>query len=161
MRTSFEFQSNLFTFAKDAAEKEDRPEILSETVHNLVKSSDTGSLWMIDNESGLLDAYNLLYPEERDSRSSTKAARFQKMHTDTLQTLCVFRRSTVDKVFSLYKQGDMAVTLLEDLVTRNEPVFKEMILQIQNKDRAWRKYFHLRIEEVWTWMKQCQERARN
>lgn len=147
---------------QDAAEREKRPEILSETVHNLVKSSDTGSLWMIDNESGMLDAYNLLYPEpeERDSRSRTEAVRFQRMHSDMLQTLCVFRRSTVNKVFSLYRQGD-AVTLLEDLVTRNEPVFKEMIgfLHIQKKDRAWRKYFHQRVEEVWTWMKQCQESA--
>ena len=153
----------MFSFAQDASEREKRPEILSETVHNLVKSSDTGSLWMIDNESGLLDAYNLLYPEpeDRDSRSRTEAVRFQRMHSDMLQTLCVFRRSTVNKVFSLYRQGD-AVTLLEDLVTRNEPVFKEMIgfLHIQKKDRAWRKYFHQRVEEVWTWMKQCQESAR-
>lgn len=146
---------------QDAAEKEKRPEILSETVHNLVRSSDTGSLWMIDNESGLLDAYNLLYPEARDSRSRTEAERFQRMHSDMLQTLCVFRRSTVNKVFSLYKHGD-AVTLMENLVTRNEPVFKEMMgyLQIQNKDRAWRRHFHQRVEEVWTWMKQCQESAR-
>ena len=66
----------------------------------------------------------------------------------------------MDKVFSLYKEGDMAVTSLEDLITRNEPMFKEMILKIQNKDMAWRKHFHQRIEEVWTWMKQCQENAR-
>ena len=146
---------------QDAAEREERPEILSETVHNLVRSRDTGSLWMIDNESGLLDAYSLLYPEARDSRSRTEAARFQRMHSDMLQTSCVFRRSTVNKVFSLYKHGD-AVTLLDDLVTRNEPLFKEMIgyLQIKNKDIAWRKHFHHRVEEVWTWMKQCQESAR-
>ena len=151
----------MFPFSQDAAEREERPEILSETVHNLVRSTDTGSLWMIDNESGLLDAYNLLYPEARDSRSRREAARFQRMHSDMLQTLCVFRRSTVNKVFSLYKHGD-AVTLLEDLVTKNEPVFKEMMgyLQIQDKDRAWRKHFHQRVEEVWTWMKQCQESAR-
>ena len=114
-------QTNICSFknlelALNSNHTENRPEILSETVHNLLKSSDTSSLWMIDNESGLLDAYNLL-----DSRSSAKSARFQRMHSDTLQTLCVFRRSSGDKVFSLYKHGDMAVTLLEDLVTRNDP----------------------------------------
>jgi len=144
---------------QDGAEKENRPEILSETVHNVVRSTATGSLWMIDNESGLLDAYNLLYPQSADSWMKKEAARFLRMHKDMLQTLCVFRRSTVNKVFSLYKQGD-AVSLLSQFVSRNEPYFKEMMGYLQGQDKAWRKHFQERVEEVWTWMKQCQESVR-
>ena len=51
--------SFLFVF-QDAAEKEDKPSILKETIHNLALSEDTGSLWYIDNESSFLDAYSLL-----------------------------------------------------------------------------------------------------
>ena len=50
---------------QDAAEKEGRPEILSETVHNLAKSRRTGAIWLIDNESGMIDAYDLLYPDPK------------------------------------------------------------------------------------------------
>ena len=114
---------------------------------------------MIDNESGLLDAYNLLYPQSADSWMKKEAARFLRMHKDMLQTLCVFRRSTVNKVFSLYKQGD-AVSLLSQFVSRNEPYFKEMMGYLQGQDKAWRKHFQERVEEVWTWMKQCQESVR-
>ena len=43
---------------QDAAEKENRPEVLSENVLNLDK---TQKLSLIDNEFGILDAYSLLY----------------------------------------------------------------------------------------------------
>ena len=88
-----------------------------------------------------------------------EAARFLRMHRDMLQTLCVFRRSTVNKVFSLYKQRD-AVSLLSQFVSRNEPYFMEMMGYLLGQDKAWRKHFQERVEEVWTWMKQCQESVR-
>ena len=109
---------------------------------------------MIDNERGVLDAYNLLYPT--DSSQEREASIVNKMHSDMLQTMCVFRRQTVRRVFSLYKHGD-AVSLLQEFVTRNEPYFKEMLGYLQGQDKAWRKHFQERVEEVWTWMKQCQE----
>ena len=37
---------------QDAAEKEQRPSLLSETVHNLARDKETGGLWLLDNESG-------------------------------------------------------------------------------------------------------------
>ena len=41
---------------QDSAEKEDKPAILRETIHNLALSEETGSLWFLDNESSFLDA---------------------------------------------------------------------------------------------------------
>ena len=142
--------------ARHEAERENKPELLQEPVHNLVKSSQTGSLWMIDNEKGLLDAYNLLYP--KDPAQEKEGSRLRKMHTDMLQTMCVFRRQTFKRVFSLYKHDD-GVSLLLEFVTRNEPYFKEMLGYLQGKDKAWRQHFQERVEEVWSWMKQCQERG--
>ena len=82
----FKYFLNIFRqiWFQDTAEKEGQPEILSETVHNLAKSSQTGfyiisiitilimitsstssgGLWLLDNESGLFDAYTLLFPSQ-------------------------------------------------------------------------------------------------
>merc|ERR1712080_593895 len=61
----------------------DRPEVLSETIHNLAKSSQTDGLWLLDNESGLLDAYALLYPSpEKGLDAEREAIRFRAMQTD-------------------------------------------------------------------------------
>merc|ERR1712080_514977 len=51
---------------QDAADKESKPEIMSENIHNVVKD-DGGKLWFIDNESGLVDAYKMMY-EDRSQR---------------------------------------------------------------------------------------------
>jgi len=144
---------------QDAAEKENRPEILSETVHNLAKSTRTGSLWLIDNESGMLDAYNLLYPQFEDSEAKKEGNRFKNMQRDMLQTTCIFKRSTVDKIFGLYKNGD-TVSLLNDFINRNEPFYGELLRSIPGQDSAFRKHFQERVVEVWTWMKQCQENVK-
>ena len=146
-------------FFQDAAEKEKRPEILSETVHNLAKSTRTGSLWLIDNESGMLDAYNLLYPQFEDSEAKKEGNRFKNMQRDMLQTTCIFKRSTVDKIFGLYKNGD-TVSLLNDFINRNEPFYGELLRSIPGQDSAFRKHFQERVVEVWTWMKQCQENVK-
>ena len=139
---------------QDAVQREGRPEILSERVPNLLTSKTTGRLWMIDNEAGILDGYSLLYPTDREMEG--EAERFQQMHRDLLHTLCVFKRSTVAAVFALYKSGD-AASLLEQLIARNEPLYQEMISHLPGGQQAWRPHFHQRIEEVWVWMKQCQE----
>jgi len=144
---------------QDAAEKENRPEILSETVHNLAKSTRTGSLWLIDNESGMLDSYNLLYPQFEDSEAKKEGNRFKNMQRDMLQTTCIFKRSTVDKIFGLYKNGD-TVSLLNDFINRNEPFYEELLRSIPGQDSAFRKHFQERVVEVWTWMKQCQENVK-
>jgi len=144
---------------QDAAEKENHPEVLSETVHNLAKSTRTGSLWLIDNESGMLDAYSLLYPQFVDNEAKKEANRFKTMHQDMLQTTCIFKRSTVDKIFGLYKNGD-TVSVLNDFISRSEPFYEELLRSIPGQDAAYKEHFQERVEEVWTWMKQCQENVK-
>jgi len=146
---------------QDTAEKEERPEILSETVHNLAKSSQTGGLWLLDNESGLLDAYSLLFPSrEMGPAAQKEALRFRAMQTDLLQTTCIFRRQTVDRVFNLYKAGD-AAELLDAFVGKAEPLYRDLVQALPEiQQDAWREHFQERVEEVWTWMKQCQEDVR-
>jgi len=146
---------------QDTAEKEGQPEILSETVHNLAKSSQTGGLWLLDNESGLFDAYTLLFPsQEMGPAAQNEALRFRAMQTDLLQTTCIFRRQTVDRVFNLYKAGD-AAGLLDAFLSRAEPLYRELLEALpRTQQDAWRENFQGRVEEVWTWMKQCQEDVR-
>jgi len=146
---------------QDTAEKEGQPKILSETVHNLAKSSQTGGLWLLDNESGLLDAYTLLYPStDMGPAAENEAMRFRAMQTDLLQTTCIFRRQTVDRVFNLYKAGD-AAELLDAFVSRAEPLYRDLVEALPRiQQDAWREHFQERVEEVWTWMKQCQEDVR-
>jgi hypothetical protein len=50
-RTTLKFS---FLFSQDGADKEKRPAIMRETIHNLALSATTGSLWLIDNESAFL-----------------------------------------------------------------------------------------------------------
>ena len=107
----------------------------------------------------MLDAYNLLYPQFVDSEATKEANRFKNMHQDMLQTTCIFKRSTVDKIFGLYKNGD-TVSLLNDFINRNEPFYGELPRSIPGQDSAYRKHFQERVEEVWTWMKQCQENVK-
>ena len=139
---------------QDAAQREGQPEILSERVHNLLTSRATGRLWMIDNEAGLLDGYSLLYPAS--DQMAGEAERFQEMHRDLLHTLCIFKRSTVAAVFALYKSGD-AASLLDQFIARNEPLYREVYTQLPGGQKVWKQHFQQRIEEVWIWMKQCQE----
>lgn len=72
---------------QDGADKEGRPSVLRETVHNLAVSEETGSLWLLDNESAFLSAYSLLYAE--DPRGN--GARFRGFHRRMLRTMCIFR----------------------------------------------------------------------
>merc|ERR1719219_1522106 len=105
---------------QDGAEKEDKPSILRETIHNLALSEDTGSLWFLDNESSFLDAYSLLYdPGNNDNN------RFQKFHKQMLESMCIFRRKTVHRLFALKQSLDSAQLLLE-FVHVNEPLFSKL-----------------------------------
>ncbi|XP_055946623.1 four-jointed box protein 1-like [Argiope bruennichi] len=101
---------------QDAADKEKKPSIMQETIHNLVRSKIDGGLWLIDNESGLLDSYSLLYgPAGQDGR-------FLAFHQQMLNSTCLFRRSTIERVRWLHQTGQAGRILL-DLVTQLEPLF--------------------------------------
>ena len=140
----------LFVF-QDAAEKEDKPSILKETIHNLALSEDTGSLWYIDNESSFLDAYSLLYDDE-----NTNGVRFKKFHKEMLKSSCVFRKKTINRLFAMKKSLDPAQLLLE-FVNVNEPLFQNLP-QIHSNS-IFRQHFSQRIQEVWNWVQECQLRV--
>jgi len=136
---------------QDAAEKEDKPSILKETIHNLALSEDTGSLWYIDNESSFLDAYSLLYDDE-----NTNGVRFKKFHKEMLKSSCVFRKKTINRLFAMKKSLDPAQLLLE-FVNVNEPLFQNLP-QIHSNS-IFRQHFSQRIQEVWNWVQECQLRV--
>ena len=62
-----------------------------------ISSEETQSLWLIDNESAFLSAYSLIYGE---------------FHRRLLETNCVFRRKTIQRLFALVKSPDPSQLLL-------------------------------------------------
>eukprot|EP00095_Tigriopus_kingsejongensis_P010430 maker-scaffold294_size218657-snap-gene-0.16 protein:Tk10430 transcript:maker-scaffold294_size218657-snap-gene-0.16-mRNA-1 annotation:"hypothetical protein LOTGIDRAFT_238416" len=134
-------------YDRDAAEKLKRPGILKETIRNLAKSAATGSLWMIDNESALLAGYGVLHMQ-KDQRM---ARYLDKM----LRSNCIFRRSTLQRLFALHKSSHPAELLIE-FTQQNEPLFKDLP-QI-HKNSIFVRHFSQRIEKVWEWIRQCQSK---
>ena len=143
----FDYLILFFLIFQDAAEKEDKPAILKETIHNLAMSETTGSLWFIDNESAFLDAYSLLYDE------TANGSKFQRFHKKMLQTMCVFRKKTIHRLFALKQSMDPAQLLLE-FVAMNEPLFEK--LPKIHPNSVFREHFSQRINEVWSWIQECQ-----
>ena len=67
-------------------------------------------MWLIDNESAFLSAYSLIYGEDDDS--SAGGTRFAEFHRRLLETNCVFRRKTIQRLFALVKSPDPSQLLL-------------------------------------------------
>ena len=126
--------------------------MLHETIHNLAKSTETGSLWLLDNESAFLDAYLLLYATESEAEQNGK--RFQKFHQQMLETTCIFRRNTVNRLYALHKSADPAKLLLR-FVSDNEPLFKTRLPTIHHNS-PFNQHFVERIEQLWQWIRRCQ-----
>ena len=121
--------------------------ILRETIHNLALSEETGSLWFLDNESAFLDAYSLLYDNGSDN-----GLRFQAFHARMLQTMCIFRKNTVQRLFSL-KASPTPDQLLLEFVSQNEPLFAK--LPKIHPNSVFREHFSQRINQVWAWIEKC------
>ena len=130
---------------QDGAEEEHRPEIIQENIRNLC-SQPTGKLWLIDNESGLLDGYDLLY-------TSTAAHRFINYHERMLQSTCIFNQNTVDRLRSLASQRNPAETLVR-LTIANEPLFGKLLLSAANE--LFYIQFNKRLLTVLSWVNQCE-----
>ncbi len=132
---------------QDGADREHKPSILAESVRNLRKVPDTGKMWLIDNESGLLDAYELLYKGGEIGR------KFEEFHRKMLRTFCLFRRSTVDRILELAAQSSPDEVLLR-FASKAEPLLEKMPRTAEFK--LFRGYFHTRLKEVATWIQTCQ-----
>ncbi|KAK7076755.1 hypothetical protein SK128_000974 [Halocaridina rubra] len=135
-------------YMQDAAEKEDHLQILSRTVHNLVRNKATDALWLLDNESGLIDAYTLLY----GSTDSLQSERFLAFHKQMLETICLFRKSTIEAVLGLHTHPEPHMFLV-NFVKTQEPLFH--ILQDPLENSHFVKYFPVRVKEVHDWMNKC------
>lgn len=135
-------------YMQDAAQKEGRPQILSGTIHNLVRRKTTDALWLLDNESGLMDAYTLLYSTADPIQSS----RFHAFHKQMLESMCIFRRSTMEAVLGLHRHPEPHVVLV-DFVKQHEALFHLLPDPLGNP--LFVKYFPLRVKEVHDWISKC------
>lgn len=126
---------------QDAADKEKKPSILKETIHNLVRSKVDGGIWLIDNESGLLDSYSLLY--ERPDHDK----RFLQFHRQMLNSLCLFRRPTVERIEWLH-QSNGSGHILRNFVQKYEPLASDIkdipLMEKRLQERIGEVYAHIR-----------------
>ncbi|XP_076328830.1 uncharacterized protein LOC143235012 [Tachypleus tridentatus] len=132
---------------QDAADRERKPSILRETIHNLVKSRKTSAIWLIDNESGLLDSYSLLYG---GANGINEESRFISFHKDMLSTMCIFRKSTTNHLFWLYRQ-QLPYSILLEFIKKFEPLFVRLPSVYLNKE--FYRHFHERLREVFSYIK--------
>lgn len=139
-------------YMQDAAEKEGRLRVLSGTVHNLVRNTKTDALWLLDNESGLIDAYTLLY----GTADPVQSSRFNHFHRQMLESMCIFRRSTMEAVLGLHRHPEPHAFLV-DFARRHEPLFH--LLPDPLKNPLFAKYFPVRVGEVYEWMSACADKV--
>ena len=136
---------------QDGAEKEQRPSVLKETIRNLPHSSRTGSLWLIDNESAFMSAYQMMYYNRRyDDR------KFYRFHKETLQSMCFFRRKTLKRVYAILQNKDPAAFLLK-FINDSEPLFAKT--PKLHEDSLFNQFFGKRLQEIWDWAEECQDRV--
>jgi len=135
---------------QDGAVQQANPDVLRESVRNVRKSSSTGKLWMLDNESGLLDGYSLLYGQQ--TTSSTRA-QFIGFHRTMLHSICVFRRRTVSRVRWL-ADLESPDKLLEASAANTDPLYSRLPHD-NDALRLFRRYFRTRLREVIDWVDYC------
>ena len=108
-------------------------------------------MWLLDNESAFLDAYSLLYAKGGQAEANGK--RFQTFHQNMLETTCVFRRKTVNRLYALYKSSDPSQLLLQ-FVSDNEPLFKTRLPTI-HENSLFMQHFKERVDSLWNWIRKC------
>lgn len=130
---------------QDAADREKKPYIIEEPIRNLRKSPTNGKLWLIDNESGLFDAYDLL---------PTNTSKFATFHTKMLQTLCIFQAPVVRALKKLYKAPSPHDRLV------NFALSLEPLLHLMPKDdihyQRFADIFVHRVKDILNWVSKCQ-----
>ena len=135
---------------QDGAESEGNLGLLKETVHNLGRSTKTSSLWMLDNESAFLDAYALMYARGAQSDAQS-GKRFVRLHDRILQTVCLFRRQTVERVEAL-AQSQRPDQILLGFVDKGEPLFRK--LPKVHADSPFGLNFAHRLDKLVKWVGQ-------
>jgi len=137
---------------QDGADRERKPSILHENIRNMRQVWQTGKLVLLDNESGLLDGYELMY------RGRQTGQRFLAFHRRMLRTVCLFRRSTVAQIRWIADQADPARTLL-DYASVRDPLFAT--LDLVPELEVFKTYFRVRLKEVLEWISDCERNTKN
>ena len=83
------------------------PTMMDSPAHNLFRDSRTGLLVFLDNESGLLHGYRLL-------------DKYEVYHKKLLDSLCVFRRSTVESLRQLKTKNNLGSLLRQMFESRDQ-----------------------------------------
>ncbi|KAK3590606.1 hypothetical protein CHS0354_018823 [Potamilus streckersoni] len=106
-------------------------------VHNLEKSKRTGIFVFLDNESGLFHGYRLL-------------ERYESYLKGLLDSVCVFRKSTVDAIERLYKSGDVGESVQSEL-QKYEPLYN-MLPRIPHRNK---EILQIRLMDVYKQIQKC------
>lgn len=133
---------------QDGADREHKPSIMQESIRNL-RQWQTGKLWLIDNESGLFDSYDLMY------RGGETGSRFITFHLQMLKTMCIFHKSFADKLQELSELERPAEALVT-YTKAQEPLYSH--LPHSSEYGLFQKYFHTRLKEVVSWIENCRSR---
>lgn len=107
-------------------------------IHNLERSKKTGQLVFLDNESGLFHGYRLL-----DS--------YESYHKKLLDSICIFKPSTVEAVKQLYVNGN-AGELLQGIYETNEPYHGHL----PRMSKQTMKILQTRVNNVYKQMELCE-----
>ena len=135
---------------QDSADQEHKPSILEEPIRNLKKSANDGKLWLVDNESGLFDAYEVL----RNTRGDYTTSRFSVFHRQTLQIMCVFQAPVIRALKKLNEAPAPHERLLNYALSM-EPLLK----RLPRNDRNFKNFAELfphRVKDVLNWVENCQ-----
>ena len=130
---------------QDAVREENKPSILSENIRNLRKSTTTSKLWLIDNESGLFDAYDLMY-------NAFDGEKFIDFHKDMLKTFCIFPKTFIDSLRHLYS-NEHPHLYLEAYAMKHEPLIREIIKD--GTHHIFTQHFQGRIKDILNWVDSC------
>uniref|UniRef100_A0A914XL83 EF-hand domain-containing protein n=1 Tax=Plectus sambesii TaxID=2011161 RepID=A0A914XL83_9BILA len=145
-----------FASLQDDAELQNQSSILEGRVRNAAFDKQN-VLWLFDNEAGMLDAYMLLF-EPSNGRPSNYL-RFQQFHKRTLASLCIFRKSTVQRVSRMLTQTDPVATLME-AVNAAEPLMKQLNVEAEPRFRYLQENFKQRLIDVVAHWKWCADNSR-
>lgn len=85
------------------------PAMMDSPAHNLAHNTQTGLLVFLDNESGLLHGYRLLN-------------KYEVYHKSLLDSVCIFRRSTIEALRSLQSERNIGQKLRHVLESQDAPL---------------------------------------
>ena len=116
-------------------------------------------LCLFDNESGLIAGYSVLNSENVTKNGNPvlktmNGRMLQAFHQKMLETNCIFRKRTVERLYALYKSSNPAQLLLS-FVSTDEPLFKKTLPTI-HETSLFMQNFKDRLHMIWKWIKLCQ-----